>query len=445
MEKILLIVSREYLTRVRKKSFIIMSILEPLLIVAFYGIIIWSTVASGGEEKSILVIDESQRIGKELEDDDNITFLQTANNSLPLDSAISQLNTSDYDAVLFIPKFRLDDPKGFKVYVKKTLSASTDSYIRKNIEKEIEQIRLRETGVDPNILKEARADISLETKVIDKDGVEKNSNVGIASVIGIVAGFIIYMFIFLYGVQVMRGVIEEKTSRIVEVIISSVKPFQLMMGKIIGIAGVGLTQIVIWVVLGTIISTIFGAIFGLDQIMEMQNNGGVGEGLPTASGQELSPEAIEGFKTAMEALEGVNFPLIIFSFFFYFLFGYLMYASLFGAIGAAVDSETDTQQFMLPITMPLILSIALSGVIITNPNGSLAFWASIFPLTSPVVMMIRLPFLDFSWELILSMCILVISFVSCTWLGAKIYRVGILMYGKKASYKEMAKWMFSNR
>ncbi len=253
-----------------------MSILGPLLIVAFYGVVIWSTVASGGEEKTVLVIDKSEQIGNQLEDDKNITFLQTPNGELPLDLAISQLNSSDYDAILYLPDFELDNPKGFKVYVKKNLSASSESYIRKNIEKEIEQMRLRKTGVDPNILKNAKVRISLNTKVVDKDGVEKSSNAGVTSIIGIVAGLIIYMFIFLYGVQVMRGVIEEKTNRIIEVVISSVKPFQLMMGKIIGIAGVGLTQIVIWVVLGSVISLVFSTIFGLDQLAEIQQSGGVG-------------------------------------------------------------------------------------------------------------------------------------------------------------------------
>ncbi|MFT5915219.1 MAG: ABC-2 type transport system permease protein [Flammeovirgaceae bacterium] len=414
MQKIWLIISREYLTRVRKKSFVIMSILGPLLIVAFYGVVIWSAMSSSGEEKTVLVIDESRKIGKHLEDDKGLIFLQTEAGALPLDSAISQFNKSNYDAILFIPDFKIQNPEGFKVYIKKSLSASTDSYIRRNIEKEVEQMRLQNAGIDPAILKDSKIRISLDTKVIDKDGVEKNSNAKITSVIGVAAGFVIYMFIFLYGVQVMRGVIEEKTNRIIEVVISSVKPFQLMMGKIIGIAGVGLTQIMIWVVLGSI-----GPLIMLGFV-------------------EIPPEALKVF----QAFEGVNFPLIICSFFFYFLFGYLMYAALFGAIGAAVDSETDTQQFMLPITMPLVLSIALSGVIITNPDGPLAFWASMFPLTSPVVMMIRLPFIGFSWELVLSMTILVISFIGCTWMGAKIYRVGILMYGKKASYKEMAKWMF---
>ena len=238
----------------------------------------------------------------------------------------------------------------------------------------------------------------------------------------------------------MRGVIEEKTSRIVEVIISSVKPFQLMMGKIIGIAGVGLTQIALWVVLSTVISTVVFMVLGvegLDSIKGMENAQTMGS---VGALKDVDTKTLSGLKM----LATIDFSLIFGCFIFYFIFGYLMYGALFGAVGAAVDNETDTQQFMLPITIPLILSIALSGAIIANPHSNFSVWASIFPLTSPVVMMIRLPFIGFSWELLLSMSVLVISFMASTWLAAKIYRIGILLYGKKPTYKELVKWLFSN-
>lgn len=432
MNKIWLIIEREYLTRVRKKSFLVMSILGPLLIAAFYGIIIWSTVSSGSD-KRILVVDESSYFKGKFADAEKLSFVYGVDS---LDATIASLGNSAYDAVLYIPKFDLENPTGFQVYSVQTISPSTESSIRKTIEKEIEGLRLENRGVDVSLLKEVKTRVKLETKLRDKDGKEKDSNTLASTIIGIISGIVIYMFIFLYGVQVMRGVLEEKISRIVEVIISSVKPFQLMLGKIIGIAGVGLTQILIWIVLGSVI-TFVSTIFFADQLAAM-------EGAQSFSQNGVAVAGATGGKFAefTKALGTINTPLILSSFVFYFLFGYLMYGALFAAIGSAVDSETDTQQFMLPITIPLIMSIALSGVILNEPYGDLAFWFSLFPLTSPVVMMIRLPFIGMSWELILSMFLLILSFLACTWVAGRIYRVGILMYGKKPSFKELSKWLF---
>jgi ABC-2 type transport system permease protein len=247
------------------------------------------------------------------------------------------------------------------------------------------------------------------------------------------------MFVFLYGVQVMRGVMEEKTNRIVEVMISSVKPFQLMMGKIIGIAGVGLTQILIWIVLGIVVVSALTFVFVVDADM-IQQASEMSKQMPNDAAKNAV--AIQGGSNVMFALSTINFPLIISCFVFYFLFGYLLYAALFGAIGAAVDSETDTQQLMLPVTIPLILSISLASAIISEPNGQLAFWMSVIPLTSPVAMMVRVPFIGIGWELLLSITLLILGFLGTTWMAAKIYRVGILMYGKKATYKELVKWLF---
>ena len=435
MNKIWLIIEREYLTRVRKKSFLVMSILGPLLIASFYGIIIWSTVSSG-DDKRILVVDESNHFKGKFTDVEKLSFFYGTE---PLEQTIESLGNSTYNAVLYIPKFDLEKPKGFQVYSVQTISPSTESNIRKTIEKEIEGLKLANKGVDIALLKEVKTKIKLETKLRDKDGKEKDSNTLAATIIGIVSGIVIYMFIFLYGVQVMRGVLEEKISRIVEVIISSVKPFQLMLGKIIGIAGVGLTQILIWIVLGSVLVFV-ATFFFADQLAAME---GVEQlNAQNAAGVSEISASTGAFANVSKALGTINVPLIIGCFIFYFLFGYLMYGALFAGIGSAVDSETDTQQFMLPVTIPLVMSITLSGVILNEPYGALAFWFSLFPLTSPVVMMIRLPFIGASWELFLSMFLLILSFLACTWLAGRVYRVGILMYGKKPSFKELSKWLF---
>ena len=288
------------------------------------------------------------------------------------------------------------------------------------------------------VLNQIKADISIDLLNISDEGEQDMSAVA-STVIGMVGGLLVYFFTFLYGAQVMRGVIEEKTTRIVEVIISSVKPFQLMMGKIVGIAAVGFTQLMIWVLLAIIVISVATLLLGVDaSSLETTSNGNMVQQSAMASEQiENLPQ-----NEILKAISTINFPLIIGAFIFYFLFGYLMYAALFGAIGAAVDSETDTQQFMLPVTVPLIVSIAVSGIVITDPNGSIAMWLSFIPLTSPVIMMIRLPFIGAGWQLLLSMFLLILGFVGATWLAAKIYRVGILMYGKKVSFKELGKWIF---
>jgi len=414
-----------------------MSILGPVLIAALYAVPIL-LVASGGDDKTIQVIDDSGMFEGKFSGNDKLTFIYEQSE---LEESKSEFLSTDFDALLYIPPVNIEDPQGFVVYSEKGLSATTVQSIERTIENEIEEVKLRRSGIDKETLEALKTSIDIKTINLSEQG-EKDSNVGASTVIGFIGGIMVYFFIFLYGAQVMRGVLEEKTSRIVEVIISSVKPFQLMMGKIVGIAGVGLTQILIWIVLGfiviSLISPVVGALTGMDEQMAAE---------PTAMSSQLGQAAQETnteevTNQVLQAIGTINFPLIIGSFVFYFMFGYLMYAALFGAVGAAVDSETDSQQFMLPVTIPLILAIGVSGVIITEPNGQIAFWFSIIPLTSPVIMMLRIPFVGASWELYLSMALLFGGFLLTTWFAARIYRVGILMYGKKATYKELAKWFF---
>jgi ABC-2 type transport system permease protein len=300
-----------------------------------------------------------------------------------------------------------------------------------------------------DVLRSIKTNIDISTIKINEGGDEQKSYTEISMVIGLFSGILIYFFIFMFGSQVMRGVIEEKTSRIIEVIISSVKPFQLMMGKIIGVALVGLTQFMLWVVLTFIIIT--AVVTPLTSKTSGAGKSALTEQVLKSNAANISPdnakeiikstEGDEGVNEVLDALNSINFPVMIGAFIFYFLFGYLMYAALFAGIGGAVDSEADTQQFMLPLTAPLILSMVLVQFIIQEPDGPMSFWLSIIPLTSPVVMMVRIPFGVPYFQVFLSMALLILGFLGTTWIAGKVYRTGILMYGKKINYKELWKWL----
>ncbi len=341
-----------------------------------------------------------------------------------------------YYAVLYIPKITVDNPAGIKLFSKKGISLEVESAVERSLKREIEGVKLRRAGIDTHVLERVNTSVSIDTKNLTGDDGEKDSSTGAAFVVGFAAAFIIYISIFIYGVQVMRGVIEEKTNRIVEVIISSVKPFQLMVGKITGIALVGLTQFMLWIVLGTAISTVaIGVLRSTSGADQEQVSEALKES-PALEQRANMPEKV------MAAFNTLDVPLLLGSFLFYFLGGYLIYSALFAAVGAAADSETDTQQFMFPITIPLILSFVLAQYVIQNPDGPLAFWLSMIPLTSPIIMMVRIPFNPPAWEIALSMVLVVLGFLFITWIAARIYRVGILMYGKKVNYRELAKWVF---
>ncbi|NID10060.1 ABC transporter permease [Fibrivirga algicola] len=439
MNTILIIIKREYLVRVRKKSFIVMTILAPLLLAAFYGAIGWAAVGSVSLKK-VAVIDQSGQFVDKLKGDDETAYVYTTESP---EAAKKQLVAKKYDALAIIPENVIEQPKTVQIYSNKSVSLSLQNKIESSIAKEIETIKLSRSGITQKVIKEAKTKVSARTINLSDEG-EKSTNSIITTIIGGICGFLIYMSVFIYGTQVMRGVLEEKTNRIIEVIISSVKPFQLMMGKIVGIGLVGLTQFTLWILLtiGVVSagSAIFGAKYAKDaaKARSMQ--------MSAVPGQGDVQQKMEGSKNPMTeisaAISTLNVPLIAGCFLFYFLGGYLLYSSLFGAIGAAVDSETETQQFMLPITIPIIASIALAQFIIRDPDGPLSFWMSMVPLTSPIIMMVRIPFGVPAWEIALSMTLLVAGFIGTTWLAARIYRVGILMYGKKPTYRELSKWIF---
>ena len=437
MNKISLIIQREYLSRVKKKSFVIMTILGPLLMAAAMIVPIWLSQLKN-EKLDVEVIDETSIFLNKLEESGNIHF----NYSLsPVDTAKKRFfKQNDFNAILYIPRTVLTSPEGIFLYYKKEPGLLTKTYIEKQIQKELEKSKLRSSGIDDKLISAIKSNVSITTVDIDENGYEKQSSQELAMIVGYAGGFIIYMFIFLYGAQVMRGVIEEKTNRIIEVMISSVKPFQLMMGKIIGIALVGLTQFLLWVILTFTITT---AVNGV-----LLNNKYSSENLKQALEQggdnmnQNEKATVKNMGDMMGAIEQINFVLIIGCFLFYFLGGYLLYSALFAAVGSAVDNEADTQQFMLPVSIPLIIGIVMMQYVINNPEGSMAFWFSIIPFTSPIVMMARIPFGIEPWELMLSMVALVLGFIGVTWLAGRIYRTGILMYGKKVNYKELWKWLF---
>ena len=438
MNIIFLIIKREYLVRVRKKSFIIMTILGPLLIFGFYAIIGWAAVSSINQKK-IAVIDESGRFGGKFKSDDETAYSFL---TVPLATAKKTFVKDEYNALVFIPKDVIEQPKTVQIFAEKSVSLSLQSNIERDIAKEIETIKLGEAGITQKIIQDAKVNVDAQTISLSDAG-EKSSNGIVTTIISGFCAILIYISVLIYGTQVMRGVMEEKTSRIVEVIISSVKPFQLMMGKIIGVALVGLTQFMLWIVLTAGLFTLGTKLIGQPKekatsAMDSRMGGMPGQ----ADVQQKMASGSNPVADVMKAIDTLNIPLIIGCFLFYFLGGYLLYSALFGAVGAAVDSETETQQFMFPIMMPIIAAIAFAQIAVRDPDGPLAVWTSMIPFTSPVVMMVRIPFGVPGWQLAVSMGLLVLGFIGTTWLAARIYRVGILMYGKKTSFRELSKWVF---
>ncbi len=446
MNKISIIIKREYLSRVRKKSFSIMTILGPILMASIWVIPLHLANISD-EVKTLQVLDETGLFVPKFKNTANFTFISI---NTDVETAKNNLGKSGNYALLYIPKPQLSLPTTGILYSGRQPSLDIKSHITNVMKKEVEKRKLEASGVQPDILESIKTGIRLNTIKIDANGLEEKSFTKVSMVLGIFSGILIYMFIFMYGAQVMRGVIEEKVSRIIEVIVSSVKPFEIMMGKIVGVALVGLTQFLLWVFLTFVIVSVITVIMSDGSSLTKS------ETLFSEQGKMLNEEQLSEFSEKLnendnmnvqllEAVESINYLDVIGAFIFFFLAGYLMYAALFAAIGSAVDNEADTQQFMLPITIPLILSLVLSQFIISNPDGPVAFWLSMFPLTSPVIMMIRIPFGVPYAEVFASMAILILSFLGATWLAAKIYRTGILMYGKKVSYRELWKWLRYNR
>ena len=440
MSKIALIIQREYWTRVRKRSFLIMTLLGPLLFAGIVVVPVWLGTSDSSGEKVIAVIDESGLLGEKLEEGSLVGSIRYEHVFIPLHEAKADIPTTDRYGLLYIPDIDINDPQGINFFSEGSPSMSLQRSIERVLKEQLREIKLEESNISQETLERLNTNVPVSIVNLTNSGNEQQGDAGVASGVGYISAFLIYMFIFLYGAQVMRGVIEEKTSRIIEVIISSVRPFQLMMGKIIGVASVGLTQFLLWVVLTMLIAGTGLSLFSGDLSADLEGAS------PEEIAQQLpqdQAEQIEAVSGVLGAIDTVNIPLILGCFVFYFLGGYLLYSALFAAVGSAADSDTDTQQFMLPVAAPLIFSIVTLTAVLNEPDGSLAFWMSMVPFTSPVTMMMRIPFGIPTWQLLLSMALLVLGFIFTTWVAAKIYRIGILTYGSKINYKTIGKWLFS--
>jgi ABC-2 type transport system permease protein len=452
MNKTSVIIKREYMTRVRKKSFIIMTLLAPALMAALFVVPSLLMMNQDKQFKKIAVVGDGSVIFRNAitnTKDAEYVYLDNVN----VNDLKKNFEQAGYYGILFIASELATTPNAIQLFSKKQPPIDLLEHIEGSLEKEIERQKLLGYNIKDldDILKSIRTKVSVQTIKIDESGKEAKTSTGIAMAVAYLGGFLMYMLVFMFGSQVMRGVIEEKTSRVVEVIVSSVKPVQLMMGKILGIALVGLTQFLIWIFLtGAIVGVVKTVVLGKTNVTQVTQmipqsvlNGDQSQTATTGTSvkaAQVNPQLAE-FSKMFDSAMNQNWLLIIGSFIFYFITGYLLYASVFAAIGSAVDSETDTQQFMLPVTIPIILGLFVAIGTMQNPESSISFWFSMIPLTSPIVMMARIPFGVPGWQIAVSMGIIVITFLAFVWMAAKVYRTGILMYGKKSSWKEMWKWL----
>ena len=438
MNKIWLIIQREFLNRVQKKSFLITTILVPLIFPAIIGGLAYVAIKDAESAKAdvVHVLDESKNFT--FEDSKHFKFIAM---NQPLEEAKKIYNATSDFALLYIPNFDINKPEGVLLYTKENPSIDKVGDLESLIETRIHDLKLKEYKIDEAILKSLRPQVSLKQFNLTDTGEEKSSNSGILYGLGFGLGILIYMFVLIYGIQIMTGVIDEKTSKVVEVIISSVKPFQLMLGKILGIASVGLVQFTIWIILITVLSSGTLAYFGLkmpqkqmmEQVTKQMDN--------TPEMKEAMDQQNSKVGELLGNLSEIPFGKIAFVFVFYFLGGYLLYGALFAAVGSAVDSQQEAQQFQFPVTLPLLIGyMGLFMFILRDPHGSASFWLSVIPFTSPVAMVGRIAFGVPTWELALSMILLIGGFLLTTWIAGRIYRVGILMTGTKVSYKVLAKW-----
>jgi ABC-2 type transport system permease protein len=433
MNHLPLIIKREYLTKVKNKSFIIMTILSPMIFIALIAVVAYLSQLNNDKVRVITILDESGLIESIFKNSDNTTYNVLPSMSLDEAKAIAK-ETSSY-GLLYIDKWHNIDAisNHIKFYSEETPSITLISGLESQLEKTLTNIKLEQQGVDVAMINASRINIDIAQESFEGEKTSKIDSV-VKLIFGGAAGYLLFMFIIIYGNMIMRSVIEEKTSRIIEVIISSVKPVQLMLGKIIGTSLAGITQFIIWIILGGVLMTIVSLIFGIDMMQTPQ--------------QDMLQQAMETPQVNSQ-IENVihafyNLPIInlIIAFILFFISGYLLYSSLYAAIGAAVDNETDTQQFLLPIIMPLVLAVYIGiFTVIEDPHGTVSTVFSFIPLTSPVVMLMRIPFGVPLWQQLVSLLLLIGSFMITVWFAAKIYRVGILMYGKKPSYKELIKWI----
>lgn len=433
MNKTLLIIKREYFSRVKKKTFLLVTFLVPLFIIAIYGVTIFLTAKSFEDSSNTVhVIDQSEFVAGQLKDSGQTSYV---NASSDVDAEKAKILQADDKVFLLVIPRNVEQTGSVELFSSEKAGFSLQGDISNQLESIIRNKQLEESGIDVTLLEGIQPKVNVATIEITESG-ERDSSVGLAMGIAIFLSVLIYLALFLYGAQVMRGIIEEKNNRIVEVIISSVKPFQLMMGKIIGIGLVGLTQFLLWIVLSVGLMAAASALFMDSSTVESM----------TAAQQTGMPTGVATYDSGLmgdvqKAVDSLEITRLLVCFLIFFIGGYMMYSALFAAVGSAVDNETESQQFMMPITLPLLFTYILSfGVLINDPHGQLSVWLSMIPLTSPIAMLVRVPFGVPDWQIAVSALLLVAGFILTTWIAARIYRVGILMYGKKASFKELVKW-----
>ncbi len=442
MRKIRLIIGREIKSKLKNKTFIIMTILAPLLITGFLAFMIKMT-QSEKTEQNVLVIDDSQLFKDKLVGNDYISLSFT---NQKLEKAVAEFTEKGYSCLLWISPTVVEGGAGaIKLFYKKSPGFAFQTYVKDQMERIIYESKLKANNIDPNIISNSKQSIKIILeKVNDKGSTQEQASFGL---FGFLTGALMFMFILMYGMMVFRSVMEEKTNRIVEVIVSSVKPFELMLGKIIGVAILGTIQFLIMGLITFILTTALSAIFLKDassqlKVFETQQE------LVKKNGTNVNFNELEKFDDKLELfdllkkLQKIDFLEVFICFILYFIGGYLFYSSIMAAIGSAVDSESDSQQFITPVMIPLMIGYFIATKTIMDPDSSTVFWGSIIPFTSPIVMMSRITNGVPMWELLLSLSILFVSFIFNTWMAGKIYRTGILMYGKKTSWREIGKWLF---
>lgn len=436
MNKIGLIIKREYLRRVSKKSFLLLTFLTPFLFAALIFVPLWLSTIKGDDTKKVVIVDRTEKYAPLFKNTEEYIFVTDTNKSI---DEYRKNPDKEIFAFLNITDDLLLNPAAATLYSEKQIPMGLKTTIDKTLSSYLKDEKLASYNIDnlKQIIEESKIDFNIKTVKWSEDGSEKNTSAEVASILGIVLTFIIYMFILMYGSMVMQGVMEEKTNRIIEVMISSVKPFDLMMGKIIGVGFVGLTQVFLWGILTSVL--VAGSLFFFG---DASTPADMVTSQMAAQGATQMPVAASGLSVQItEIINSINFGMIGCCFILYFIGGYLLYAALFAAIGSALEQQEDSQQFMTPIMLLMVFSLYAGIYSMNNPDGPLAFWCSMIPFTSPIVMMIRLPFDTPIWELLLSIVLLYAMAIVIVWFSAKIYRVGILMYGKKPSIKEMIKWI----
>ena len=460
LKKLGIIIQREYLNKVKKKSFLLTTFGVPILFAGMYAAIIFIMLKAEGDSKRIAVIDNSGIVMEKLENTKQLTFTQLSETDP--EAVKNRLGEYDADILLYVsPLDSATKSVTATTYADKPMGMETAEVIENRINDAVEAYRINSYDIPglEQIMEDVHSNVRLTSYTVDEEGKETISQSEVYMIVSMVLAMALYMFIVIFSGMVMSSVIEEKTSRVVEVLVSSVKSTELMFGKIIGVALVALTQFLLWIVLTLLIIGILGGVIGMDKITGTLSENQV-ETMPgmtsmnDAMGNTLSMEQLQaltdttavgdgptGMQAVLGTLGSLNYPQLIISFLLFFIFGYLLYASLFAAIGSAVENEADTQQLQLPVTIPLLIGFLVAFYAFRAPESSIVWWGSMIPFTSPIVMLARLPFGVPMWELCLSIGLLILTFIACAWASAKIYKVGILMFGKKSTFKDLWKWL----